>query len=94
MKTVIVQLSPDQLSGIIAEVQEGVAVVLTDGERRLVLQNNPGGLATPDSDEGRPELAAELLLGGKERHASFSREDIEAVAEEIRRAEERLKSKG
>ncbi len=94
MKTVIVQLGRDQLSSIIAETQEGDSVVLTDGQRRMVLQTGPGGSGTLDSEEGRPELAAELLLGGKERHPSYSREDLEEVAGQIRRAEERLKSKG
>jgi hypothetical protein len=92
MKTVIVQLGRDQLSGIIAETQPGDVIVLTDGDRRLALQAGPADAGALDAEEGRHELAAELLLGGKERRASYSREDIEEVAEEIRRAKEKLKA--
>jgi hypothetical protein len=95
MKTLTVHLDHDQLSRIIAEAQQGDVIVLTDGERRLTLQAGHSDGGELDMEQGRPELAAELLLAGKRRVTAYSREDLEAVAEQIRRekdTKERLKA--
>jgi hypothetical protein len=86
-KTLIVHLSQDQFNGINEEAQEGDVVVLTDGERRMILRAGHSDSQAVDLDleQGRPELAAELLLAGKRRIAACSRDDLGALAEQIRR---------
>jgi hypothetical protein len=96
-KTLIVHLSQDQFNRIAGEAQEGDVVVLTDGERRMILRAGHSDSQAVDLDleQGRPELAAELLLAGKRRVAVCTREDLEALTGQMRRENHREeKAKG
>jgi hypothetical protein len=92
MKNVIVHVSHNEMQRIIEEFEPGDTVELTDGERRLVFQTGNTGAASLEPEGGRPELAAEFLLGRKERPASFAQEDIEALTEEVRRKKDERKN--
>ena len=88
MKTLTVQVPSEQLNSIMAEAQDGDVVVLTDGERQMILR-----AGASDVEEGRPELAAAFLLTQKKPSQKLSRQHIEEVAEELRKAKEAAESK-
>jgi hypothetical protein len=74
MKTVTVHVEKEQLNRIQAE---GL-VVLTDGERQVTFERS-----IYDLEEDSPELAAELLKASKGSFTSYSRQDLEKIAEHV-----------
>jgi hypothetical protein len=91
MKTSTVHVAKDQLSHVIAEAHPGDAIVLTDGERRVTLEASPveSGALDLDLEEDSPELAAELLKAAKSPFTPYSRQDLEAVAQQVLREKNR-----
>lgn len=87
MKTVTVQVAKEQFSRIIAEAHQGDVIVLTDGERRMMLEPSMvvGGALNLDLEKDTPELAAELLKAAKGPFTPYSRQDLENVADQILR---------
>jgi len=87
MKTLTVHVAREQLNHLISEAHPGDTIVLTDGERRMTLEASPpeGEALDLDLDEDSPELAGELLKGAKGPFSPYSRQDLEAVAERVRR---------
>jgi hypothetical protein len=85
MKTLTVHVAKEQLSQFIAEAHPGDAIVLTDGERRVTLEASPAesGALDLDLEEDSPELAAELLKAAAGPFTSYSRQDLEAVAQQV-----------
>ena len=85
MKTLTVHEAEKQLSQLIAEAHRGDIIVLTDGEKEVLLE--PRG--TLDLEEDSPELEAELLRAANGPFTPYSRKDLEAVAERVIRAKRR-----
>jgi hypothetical protein len=82
MKTVTVHVTKEQLSRVIAEAHRGDVVVLTDGERQMVLEPT---ISEIDLEKDSPELAVELLKAAKGPFTPYSRHDLEKVAEQVLR---------
>jgi hypothetical protein len=80
MKTLTVRVPKEQLTELIAEAQPGDVVVLTDGERNMTLNLAESGALDLDLNEDSPELAAELLKAAQGPFTLYSRQDLEAAA--------------
>ncbi len=91
MKTLTVREAKEQLSQLIDEAHPGDLVVLTDGERHMTLEASraESGALDLDLEEDSPELAAELLKAAKSPFTTYSRQDLEAVAEQVLREKKR-----
>lgn len=91
MKTLTVRVAKEQMNKLIAEGHPGDAIVLTDGERRVTLEASPieSGALDLDLEEDSPELAAELLKAAKGPFTPYSRQDLEAVAQQVLREKNR-----
>lgn len=76
---------------LIAEAHPRDEIVLTDGERRVTLEASPAenGALDLDLEEDSPELAAELLEGAQGPFTPYSRQDLEAVAQQVLREKNR-----
>lgn len=85
MKTVTVHVAKEQFSRIIAEAHQGDVIVLTDGERRMTMESSAADALNLDLEKDSPELAAELLKAAKGPFTPYSRQDLEAVAEQVLR---------
>ncbi|MCI0623135.1 MAG: hypothetical protein L0387_16015 [Acidobacteria bacterium] len=85
MKTLTVHVAKEQLSQLLAEAHPGDAVVLTDGERRVTLEASlaENGALDLDLEEDSLELAAELLKAAHGPFTPYSRQDLEAVAQQV-----------
>jgi antitoxin (DNA-binding transcriptional repressor) of toxin-antitoxin stability system len=81
MKTISISDAQGQLPQLVAEALGGETIVLTDGDRSVTIC--PGNLL--DLDEDSPALAAELMKAAKGPFTPYSRADLEAVAERVRR---------
>jgi hypothetical protein len=79
MRTFTVAEAQKQLSQIIADVNRGEYIVLSDGDQKVTLW--PG--TAIDLDEDNPQLEAELLKGLKGPFKPYSREELRSV---VRRA--------
>jgi hypothetical protein len=77
MKTFTVAEAQKQLSQIIADVNRGEYIVLSDGDRKVTLW--PG--AAIDLDEDNPALEAELLKGLAGPFKPYSREELRLVVQ-------------
>ncbi len=82
MKTLTVRVAPEQLSQALAANSQNCVVVLTDGERQLLLEASPALALDPEEDS--QELARELLKASTGPFTAYSRRDLEAVAERVR----------
>ena len=85
MKTLTVHVAKEQLSQLVAEVRPGDIIVLTDGERRVILDAGPieSGALDLDLETDSPQLATELLKGAKGPFTPYSRQNLEAVAQQV-----------
>ena len=72
MKTLTIHEAQGQLAQLIAAAHAGESVVLTDGERRVVLEPR----TAPDLEEDSPELEAELLKAAGSPVTPYSREEM------------------
>ena len=81
MKTVSLIEAQGQLPQLVAAALGGETIVLKDGDRAVTLC--PGNLLGLEEDS--PELAAELMKAAKGPFTPYSRADLEAVAERVRR---------
>jgi hypothetical protein len=79
MRTFTVAEAQKQLSQIIADVNRGEYIVLSDGDQKVTLC--PGGLVDPEIDS--PELEAELLKSADEPSQPFSFEELRAVGQRL-----------
>lgn len=87
MKTVTLHVTKEQLSQILAEAHQGDVIVLTDGARRVTLEQSAanGGALNLDLEKDSPELAAELLKAAQGPFSPYSRQDLEGVADQVLR---------
>lgn len=79
MKTFTVAEAQKQLSQIIADVNRGEYIVLSDGDQKVTLC--PGGVI--DLEEDSPELEAELLKAADGPFTEYSPEALEEIGKGI-----------
>lgn len=77
MTALSVQEAQGQLAELIARAHAGEAVVLTDGDRRVILEAH----VPLDLEEDSPELEAELLKAVQGPHAPFDEAEFRAIAD-------------
>lgn len=77
MTALSVQEAQGQLAELIARAHAGEAVVLTDGNRRVILDAR----VPLDLEEDSPELEAELLKAVRGPHAPFDETEFRAIAD-------------
>lgn len=77
MTSLSVQEAQGQLADLIARAYAGEAVVLTDGNRRVILETR----VPLDLEEDSPELEAELLKAVRGPHAPFDEAELRAIAD-------------
>jgi hypothetical protein len=87
MKTVTVTAEQPELRKLVEEAHNGADVVLACGEKKVRLEPY---LPMPrdaeiDLEADTPELEAELLKAIKGPFTPYSRQDLEAIAERVRR---------
>ncbi len=81
MKTLTIHEAQGQLAQLIAAAYEGESIVLTDGDRRVVLEPRK----TLDLEQDSPELEAELLKAANGPHTPYSPEAMRVRCERIAR---------
>lgn len=79
MRTFTVAEAQKQLSQIIADVNRGEYIVLSDGDQKVTLC--PGGVIDPEEDS--PELEAELLKAAKGPFTPYSRDEMKAIVQKV-----------
>jgi hypothetical protein len=79
MRTFTVAEAQKQLSQIIADVNRGEYIVLSDGDQKVTLC--PGGIIDPEEDS--PELEAELLKAANGPFTPYSHKDLEEIGRKI-----------
>jgi hypothetical protein len=79
MRTFTVAEAQKQLSQIIADVNRGEYIVLSDGDQKVTLC--PGGVIDPEEDS--PELEAELLKSIDESSSPYSAEELRKIGKGI-----------
>jgi hypothetical protein len=77
MTALSVQEAQGQLAALIARAHAGEAVVLTDGDRRVILETR----VPLDLEQDSPELEAELLKAVRGPHAPFDESEFRAIAD-------------
>lgn len=77
MTALSVQEAQGQLADLIARAHAGEAVVLTDGDLRVILETR----IPPDLEQDSPELEAELLKAVQGPHAPFDEAEFRAIAD-------------
>ena len=87
MKTVPVTAAQPELRKLVEEAYRGEDVVLAYGDKKVRLEPYvpSGGAVDLDLEEDSPELEAELLKAVRAPFTPYSREDLEAIAERVRR---------
>ena len=79
MKSLSVEEAQRQLGKLIADAYQGEAIVITDGDRKVMLS-----VEMPmDLEEDSAELAAEVLKAVKGPHSPYSSEEMRAACERI-----------
>ena len=78
MKAISIHEAEGQLGRLVAEACRGETIVLTDGDRRVLLE--PRFL---DLDEESPELEAELLKAAAGPFTPYSAEEMRAACEKV-----------
>ena len=79
MRTFTVAEAQKQLSQIIADVNRGEYIVLSDGDQKVTLC--PGGVIDPEEDS--PELEAELLKAANGPFTPYSAKNLEEIGRMI-----------
>ncbi len=87
MRTVTVTATQPELGRLVEEAYAGADVVLAYGEKRVKLEryapsDGPVGF---DLEQDSSELEAELLKGVQGPFTPYSRRDLDAIAERVRR---------
>jgi hypothetical protein len=77
MRTFTVAEAQQQLPQIIADVNRGEYIVLSDGNQKVTLYPGTG----IDLEEGNPHLEAELLKGLEGPFKPYSREELQSVVQ-------------
>ena len=85
MKTLSVQEAQGQLGQLIAEVNRGGVITLTNGAQRATL--TAGEYLDPEADS--PELEAALLKSIDGPYSPYSSDEMRAIVERIIREEKR-----
>jgi hypothetical protein len=87
MKTVTVTAAQPELRKLVEEAYSGEDVVLAYGNKKVRLEPYvpAGGAADLNLEEDSPELEAELLKAVRGPFTPYSREDLEAIKERVRR---------
>ncbi len=76
MKTFTVQEAQGRLGELIADVNRGDVIVLTDGDKQVTLHAG----CTLELEEDSPELEAELLKAVEGPHAAFTLAELQEIA--------------
>ena len=86
MKTVTVTATQPELRKLVEEAFRGTPVVLAYGEKRVKLERYApaSGAVELDLQEDSAELEAALLKAMREPFTPYSRQDLEAIAENVR----------
>jgi hypothetical protein len=87
MKTVTVTPAQAELHRLVEEAYSGSPVLLSAGDMTVKLERYvpAAGEADLNLEEDTPELEAELLKAVNGPFTPYSRQDLEAVAERVRR---------
>ena len=85
MKTVTVTAEQPELRKLIEQAYSGEQVVLAYGDKKVKLERYVPAGGDIDVDVNSPELEAELLKAIKGPFTPYSRQDLEAIAERVRR---------
>ncbi len=87
MKTVTVTAAQPELRKLVEEAYRGEEVVLAYGDKKVRLERyvSAGGPTDLDLEEDSPELEAELLKAVRSPFTPYSRNDLEAIADRVRR---------
>ena len=85
MKTVTVQEAEGQLAKLISEANEGEIIVLKDGDKEATLYS--AAAINPEQDS--PELEVELLKAANGPFRSYSRAELEAIAQRVLQEKQR-----
>jgi hypothetical protein len=87
MKTVTVTAAQPELRKLVEEAFGGEQVVLAYGDKKVKLERYlpTEGAVELDLEEDSAELEAELLKAIKGPFTPYSRQDLEAIAERVRR---------
>jgi hypothetical protein len=79
MKSVTMHVEKEQLDRLLAEMHPGDAVLLTDGDREVMLESAP----VLDLDEDSAELEKELLKAVDGPFSDYSRVELEQIAARV-----------
>ena len=87
MKTVTVTAEQPELRRLVEEAYGGIDVVLAYGDKKVRLEPYLPMAADAELDlqADTPELEAELLKAVRGPFTPYSRQDLEAIAERVRR---------
>jgi hypothetical protein len=87
MKMVTVTAAQPKLCELVEEAYRGEGVVLAYGDKKVRLERYvpSGGAVDFDLEQDGPELEAELLKAVRAPFTPYSRADLEAIAERVRR---------
>jgi hypothetical protein len=87
MKTVTVTISQPELGKLIEEAHAGAQIILTYGGKKVKLEPYlpSEGCVDLDLEQDSTELEAELLKAVKGPFTPYSRQELEAIAERVRR---------
>jgi hypothetical protein len=87
MKTVTVTAAQPELRKLVEDAYRGEDIVLSYGDKQVRLERYvpSGGAVNIDLEKDSPELEAELLKAVRGPFTPYSREDLEAIAERVRR---------
>jgi hypothetical protein len=77
MKTFTVAEAQTRLSQIIADVNQGEYIVLSDGDAKVTIC--PGTILDPEEDS--PELELELLKGLEGPTKAYSRDEVRSIVQ-------------
>ena len=87
MKTVTVTTAQPELRKLVEDAYRGEEIVLAYGEKKVRLERyaSAGGAPDLDLEEDSPELETELLKAVRGPFTPYSRKDMEAIANRVRR---------
>ena len=87
MKTVTVTMAQPELRKLVEEAYGGAQIILAYGDKKVKLERYlpDGSPMSFDLEEDSSELEAELLKGVRGAFTSYSRQDLEAIAERVQR---------
>jgi hypothetical protein len=85
MKSVTMHVEKQQLDRLLAEIAPGDAVVLTDGDREIMLESGP----LLEIDDDNPELVKELLKAVDGPFSDYSRVELEEIVARVQAEKKR-----